>query len=62
MNPLNNMSFYYAELFAEKYKLGEKIDLSEDNLKKIIPEKDQENILYNIFEFWAAFEYYADIE
>ena len=56
------MSFYYAELFAEKYKLGEKIDLSEDNLKKIIPEKDQENILYNIFEFWAAFEYYADIE
>ena len=62
MNPLNNMSFYYAEHFAEKYKLGEKIDLSEDNLKKIIPEKDQENILYNIFEFWAAFEYYADIE
>jgi hypothetical protein len=56
------MSFYYAEEFAKQYKNGEKVDLSESNLEKIIPEKDQENILYNIYEFWAAFEYYAEIE
>ena len=62
MNPLNDTSFYYAQKFAEAYKAGEKVDLSESNLEKIIPEKDQENILYNIFEFWAAFEYYAEIE
>lgn len=62
MNPLNDTSFYYAKKFAEQYKAGEKVDLSESNLEKIIPEKDQDNILYNIFEFWAAFEYYAEIE
>ena len=62
MNPLNDTSFYYAQKFAEAYKAGEKVDLSEANLEKVIPEKDQENILYNIFEFWAAFEYYAEIE
>lgn len=62
MNPLNDTSFYYAKKFAKAYKAGEKVDLSESNLEKIIPEEDQENILYNIFEFWAAFEYYAEIE
>ena len=62
INPLNDTSFYYAEKFAKQYKNGEKVDLSEANLEKIIPEQHQENILYNIYEFWAAFEYYADIE
>lgn len=62
MNPLNDTSFYYAKKFAKLYKNGEKTDLSSANLEKIIPEKDQKNILYNIYEFWAAFEYYAEIE
>lgn len=62
MNPLNDTSFYYAKKFAEQYKAGEKTDLSSANLEKIIPEAHQKNILYNIYEFWAAFEHYADIE
>jgi hypothetical protein len=62
MNPLNSTSFYYAKEFAKKYKSGEKVDLSTENLERILPESAQDNILYNIYEFWAAFEYYAEIE
>lgn len=62
MNPLNDTSFYYAQKFASDFKAGQKVDLSEENLERILPESAKENILYNIYEFWAAFEYYAEIE
>lgn len=61
-NPLNDTSFYYAKKFAEQYMAGEKVDLSTENLERILPESAQDNILYNIYEFWNAFEYYAEIE